>query len=74
MSTELRDGQLIFELGCGWGFLTLWMAAHFANRRITAVANANCQREYIQQQARATQQNGFPLNPKQVRPEPYLEK
>lgn len=64
MSTELCDGQLIFELGCGWGSLTLWMAAHFANR----------QRDYIQQQARATQQNGFPLNPKQVRPEPYLEK
>ncbi|MCX7099218.1 MAG: class I SAM-dependent methyltransferase [Methylococcales bacterium] len=52
MSTELRDGQLIFELGCGWGFLTLWMAEHFANRRITAVANANSQRKYIQQQAK----------------------
>lgn len=64
MSTELRDGQHILELGCGGGFLTLWMAVHFANS----------QREYIQQQARATQQNGFPLNPKQVRPEPYLEK
>lgn len=42
MSAELRNGQHILELGCGWGFLTLWMAAHFANR----------QREYIQQQAK----------------------
>ena len=23
---ELRDGQAILELGCGWGSLTLWMA------------------------------------------------
>mgnify|MGYP000022219939 CR=1 FL=1 len=26
---ELRDGQRILELGCGWGSLTLWMAEKF---------------------------------------------
>ena len=25
----LADGQAILELGCGWGSLTLWMAAHY---------------------------------------------
>ena len=49
---ELADGQQILELGCGWGSLTLWMAAHFPASRITAVSNSNSQREYIQQQAK----------------------
>ena len=49
---ELADGQQILELGCGWGSLTLWMAAHFPASRITAVSNSNSQREYIRQQAK----------------------
>ena len=49
---ELAEGQQILELGCGWGSLTLWMAAHFPASRITAVSNSNSQREYIQQQAK----------------------
>ncbi|HEX3125436.1 MAG TPA: class I SAM-dependent methyltransferase, partial [Rhodanobacteraceae bacterium] len=31
----LADGQDILELGCGWGSLTLWMARHFPQSRIT---------------------------------------
>ena len=50
---ELADGQHILELGCGWGSLTLWMAEHYPNARITAVSNSNSQREYIQGQCRA---------------------
>ena len=33
---ELVDGQDVLELGCGWGSLTLWMAEHYPNSRITA--------------------------------------
>jgi len=44
---DLQDGQHILELGCGWGSLTLWMAAHYPNSQITAVSNSNSQREYI---------------------------
>ncbi len=47
----LADGQQILELGCGWGSLTLWMAAHFPRARITAVSNSNSQRAYIEAQA-----------------------
>ncbi len=43
----LRDGMRILELGCGWGSLTLWMASHYPNARITAVSNSNSQREHI---------------------------
>jgi cyclopropane-fatty-acyl-phospholipid synthase len=49
---ELVDGQDVLELGCGWGSLTLWMAAHYPGSRITAVSNSNSQREYINGQAR----------------------
>jgi cyclopropane-fatty-acyl-phospholipid synthase len=43
----LRDGMDILELGCGWGSLTLWMAAHYPKSRITAVSNSHSQRQHI---------------------------
>lgn len=49
----LADGQNILELGCGWGSLTLWMAASFPAARITAVSNSSSQREHIEAAARA---------------------
>ncbi len=45
---ELADGQQILELGCGWGSLTLWMAEHYPNARITAVSNSASQRAFIE--------------------------
>jgi cyclopropane-fatty-acyl-phospholipid synthase len=48
---ELRDGQTILELGCGWGSLTLWMAAHYPQSTITAVSNSHSQREWIEAEA-----------------------
>ena len=50
---ELRDGQEILELGCGWGSLTLWMAEKYPNARITAVSNSHSQREHIESVCRA---------------------
>jgi cyclopropane-fatty-acyl-phospholipid synthase len=49
----LADGQDILELGCGWGSLTLWMAARYPNARIVAVSNSRPQREHIEAQCRA---------------------
>jgi len=49
----LEDGQHILELGCGWGSLTLWMAAHYPNSQITAVSNSKPQRLYIEGQCEA---------------------
>jgi cyclopropane-fatty-acyl-phospholipid synthase len=48
---DLRDGQSILELGCGWGSLTLWMAAHYPQSHITAVSNSHSQKAYIESQA-----------------------
>lgn len=49
---RLRDGERILELGCGWGSLSLWMAAHYPNSRITAVSNSRTQKVFIDDQAR----------------------
>lgn len=46
----LEDGHRILELGCGWGSLTLWMAAHYPNSRITAVSNSRTQKTHIESQ------------------------
>lgn len=48
---DLRDGQDILELGCGWGSLSLWMAAQYPGARITAVSNSQPQRAYIEGEA-----------------------
>lgn len=50
---DLHDGQDILELGCGWGSLSLWMATHYPQARITAVSNSHSQRNYILDTARA---------------------
>ncbi|HEY8579769.1 MAG TPA: cyclopropane-fatty-acyl-phospholipid synthase family protein [Beijerinckiaceae bacterium] len=50
---DLRDGQRILELGCGWGSLTLLMAERFPHARITAVSNSHSQRAYIAGRAEA---------------------
>ena len=50
---DLADGQDVLELGCGWGSLSLWMAEHYPQSRITAVSNSNSQREYIMATARS---------------------
>lgn len=49
----LADGQRILELGCGWGSLTLFMAARFPTASITAVSNSAGQGRYIEATARA---------------------
>ncbi len=49
----LEDGQDILELGCGWGSLSLWMAEHYPNARITSVSNSHGQRAHIEAEAAA---------------------
>lgn len=47
----LADGQDILELGCGWGSLSLFMAAHYPDARITAVSNSRPQADHIRAKA-----------------------
>lgn len=45
---ELRDGQTILELGCGWGSLSLFMAKKYPNSRIVSISNSQSQRRFIE--------------------------
>ena len=48
---EFTDGQDILELGCGWGSITLYLAAKYPNSKITAVSNSRTQKEHLDAQA-----------------------
>lgn len=45
---ELKDGQDVLDLGCGWGSFTLWAAARYPGSRFTAVSNSASQRQFIE--------------------------
>ncbi|MBW9091839.1 class I SAM-dependent methyltransferase [Rhizobium wenxiniae] len=43
----IEDGMTILELGCGWGSLSLYLAAQFPNSLIVSVSNSSSQRAFI---------------------------
>ena len=49
---ELKDGQKILELGCGWGAISLWMAEHYPRAEILSISNSADQRKFIQARAK----------------------
>jgi len=49
---QIKDGMSILELGCGWGSLSLYMAAMFPKARVVAVSNSNGQRAFIEKRAK----------------------
>lgn len=49
---QLRDGQAILELGCGWGSLSLWMAQTYPASTIVSVSNSASQKTFIDSRAR----------------------
>ncbi|PWN95744.1 S-adenosyl-L-methionine-dependent methyltransferase [Tilletiopsis washingtonensis] len=44
---KLRDGQAMLDLGCGWGSLSLWLAARYPSSQITALSNSRTQKLHI---------------------------
>ncbi|KAI7526358.1 S-adenosyl-L-methionine-dependent methyltransferase, partial [Hortaea werneckii] len=53
---QLKDGMKMFDLGCGWGSLSLYLAEVFPNSEITAFSNSRTQKEHIDGEA---QRKGF---------------
>lgn len=51
LNAGIEDGMHVLDLGCGWGSLSLWIAAHFPGCTVVSVSNSNSQREYITRQA-----------------------
>jgi cyclopropane-fatty-acyl-phospholipid synthase len=49
---EIENGASVLDLGCGWGSLSLWIAEHYPDCRITSVSNSHSQREHIVAEAK----------------------
>ncbi|MCC7526890.1 MAG: class I SAM-dependent methyltransferase [Candidatus Melainabacteria bacterium] len=47
---DLKDGQTIMDLGCGWGSLSLFLAEKYKSSSIVAVSNSSTQKEFIDKQ------------------------
>ncbi|MES2133194.1 MAG: class I SAM-dependent methyltransferase [Bacteroidota bacterium] len=52
LRAELQDGQQVLELGCGWGSLSLCMAAKYPKSSFTVVSNSRTQKLHIDEQAK----------------------
>jgi cyclopropane-fatty-acyl-phospholipid synthase len=46
---QLKDGQKILDLGCGWGSLSLFLAQKYPNADITGISNSTKQRLWIEE-------------------------
>ncbi|RZM29750.1 MAG: class I SAM-dependent methyltransferase [Pedobacter sp.] len=49
---DLQNGQDVLELGCGWGSLSLFMAAKYPSSTFTVVSNSTTQKAHIDEAAR----------------------
>jgi len=49
---QIKNGDRILELGCGWGSLTCYMAKKFPKSQITAVSNSKDQKDFILQRCK----------------------
>lgn len=49
----VQDGQEILDLGCGWGALSLYLAARHPDSRVLGLSNSRTQKEYIDSQIAA---------------------
>lgn len=48
---KLQDGQVLMDLGCGWGSLSLYLAGKYPASSILAVSNSSTQRAWIEAEA-----------------------
>lgn len=49
---ELKPGQRILDLGCGWGSASLYIAEHIPDVEIYCISNSATQKQHIEQQAK----------------------
>lgn len=48
---ELKNGQRILDLGCGWGSLSLYLAERYPQAQIVGLSNSHSQRAFIERRA-----------------------
>ncbi|KAA8546228.1 hypothetical protein F0562_003033 [Nyssa sinensis] len=53
--SQIKDGQTVLDIGCGWGSLSLYIAQKYSNCKVTGICNSTTQKAYIEEQARDLQ-------------------
>ncbi|XP_047321903.1 (S)-coclaurine N-methyltransferase-like [Impatiens glandulifera] len=48
---QLKDGQTVLDVGCGWGSLSLYIAKKYSNCKVTGICNSTTQKAYIDEQS-----------------------
>ncbi|KAG1335428.1 (S)-coclaurine N-methyltransferase [Cocos nucifera] len=54
-NAQVKDGQTILDLGCGWGSLSIYIAKKYQNCSITGICNSTTQKACIEEQCRDLQ-------------------
>ncbi|TRM69997.1 S-adenosyl-L-methionine-dependent methyltransferase [Schizophyllum amplum] len=49
---QLRDGQEVLDLGCGWGSLSLFIAARYPHSKVVGLSNSTTQKVFIDETAK----------------------
>lgn len=49
---QLKDGQSVLDVGCGWGSLSMYIAEKFPNSTVTGVSNSETQKAFIAEECR----------------------
>lgn len=49
---QVRDGQTILDVGCGWGSLSLYIAKKYRKCRVTGICNSITQKAFIEEQCK----------------------
>ncbi|CAA7261845.1 unnamed protein product [Cyclocybe aegerita] len=52
IKAQMKDGQDVLDLGCGWGSLSLFLAEKYPNSRITGLSNSSTQKKHIDAEAK----------------------
>jgi cyclopropane fatty-acyl-phospholipid synthase-like methyltransferase len=48
----LKDGQIILDVGCGWGSLSLYVVKKYSKCSVTGICNSATQKAHIDEQCR----------------------
>ncbi|XP_042454417.1 (S)-coclaurine N-methyltransferase-like isoform X1 [Zingiber officinale] len=49
---QLKDGQKILDIGCGWGSFSIYVAKRYKNCKVSGICNSSTQKAYIEEQCR----------------------
>ncbi|XP_031487321.1 (S)-coclaurine N-methyltransferase-like [Nymphaea colorata] len=49
---DIKDGQTILDIGCGWGSFSVHIAQKYSNCRVTGICNSTTQKEFIEERCR----------------------